>query len=467
MKRGMFFYMKKVLIVLLAVVSVSLFGFLIVTFITPPGINTHLNASAIGTNAQAITPGSIDYTYSPPALEGKEEQMESNFFDIVDKDINTPFVPATEIDKDPESITVFVNKEYNLPKDYVPKNMVVPKVLFNLSYADERQKMRPEAASALENLFEAAKEDGLTLYGVSAYRSYDRQRKIFLNNIVKKGKYHTLRYSAVPGTSEHQTGLAIDVSTKGLGFRLVNDFDNTAEGIWLADNAHHYGFIIRYPKDKYDITGYAYEPWHIRYVGLDLANYLYSNGLTLDEYYNYTPSEGFNFELEYASLINYVPPVVTTTPEDDDLALMDEEALLDVDDQSPEDDLTDDQADDLTDDLTDDQTDDLTGDLTDDDNTDDEVIDDTVPDEDVIEVEDPDQGDVETDVPDKDDLDVDRPDKDDLDIEDSDKDIVNEDDTEVGETATLPEEEFVAPITEDTPDEKSLDSSQSPNIQFN
>lgn len=334
--------MKKVLIVLFAVVSVSLFGFLIVTFITPPGISTHLNASAIGTITQTVTPGSIDYTYIPPVVEGEEDQMEPALMDN-DKGIKTPFVPATEIDKDPESITVFVNKEYNLPKDYVPKDMVVPNVLFNHSYADERQKMQPDAASALEELFEAAKKEGLTLYGISAYRSYERQRKIFLNNIVKKGKNYTLRYSAVPGTSEHQTGLAIDVSTKGLRFRLVSSFANTAEGKWLADNAHHYGYIIRYPKGKYEITGYSYEPWHIRYVGQDLANYLYTNDLTLDEYYKYTPSEGFNFEKEYASLINYVPPVVTTIPKKDDPALLDEENLLNGEDQLTDENLNDEE----------------------------------------------------------------------------------------------------------------------------
>lgn len=421
--------MKKVLIVLLAVVSVSLFGFLVVTFITPPGISTHLNASAIGTIAQTVTPGSIDYTYIPPDLEGEKEQMESDIIDMIDKekDTNTPFVPATEIDSVPESITVFVNKEYNLPKNYVPKNMVVPKVLFNHSYADERQKMRPEAASALEELFEAAKKEGLTLYGISAYRSYDRQRKIFLNNIVKKGKYHTLRYSAVPGTSEHQTGLAIDVSTKGLRFRLVNDFANTAEGKWLADNAHHYGYIVRYPKDKYEITGYAYEPWHIRYVGQDLANYLYSNSLTLDEYYNYTPSKDFNFELEYASLINYVPPVVTDIPEDDP-ALLDEETLLNGDDKLPVDDVKDKE------------------------NPEDKVIDKKTPDKDDTEGKDPDQNEVEV------------PKQDDLEVKDPDKDIIKDDETEEKVT-DLPEVE--TPSTEDPSDEKPLDNNPAPIVQFN
>lgn len=317
--------MRKFLIVLTAVVSVSLIGILAVSFIAPPGNGTHLNASEIDKSKPTIS-DAID-TYTPPTSEVGESDLD--YIDSKDENQETPFVPATEIDTDLNSITVFVNKEYALPEDYVPENMVVPNVLFNLNYYDERKLMRPEAAAALEELFAAAKAEGYTLYGVSAYRSYDRQRKIFLNNIVKKGKNHTLKYSAVPGTSEHQTGLAIDVSTKALGFKLIDAFADTPEGIWLSKNAHRFGYIIRYPLDKLEITGYAYEPWHIRYVGKDLANYLYNNDLTLDEYYHYTPSEGFDFEAKYASLINYRPPVVTQPPLDEDPALSDEEALLD------------------------------------------------------------------------------------------------------------------------------------------
>ena len=316
--------MRKVMIVLTAVVSISLAGFLIVSLISPPANSTHLNASELETSATGA-PGSPDDTYTLPALNGEGKNGE----DAIGDDINTSFIPATEIDTDPSSITVFINREYTLSEDYEPDDLVVPNVLFNLDYYDERKLMRSEAAAALEELFAAAEKDGYTFYGVSAYRSYSRQRKIFLNNIVKRGKEHTLKYSAVPGTSEHQSGLAIDVSTKSFGFRLLDDFANTPEGIWLSKNAYRFGFIIRYPIDKVDITGYAYEPWHIRYVGKDLAAYLYANDLTLDEYYQYTPSEDFDFEAKYAALINYRPPVVATPPPKDDPALLDEEALLD------------------------------------------------------------------------------------------------------------------------------------------
>lgn len=226
-----------------------------------------------------------------------------------------PFVPATEIDLDPGSITVFVNPEYSLPKNFVPENLVTVNVYFNLKSYDERTLMRAEAAQALERLFAAAREDGYELCGVSGYRSYTRQKQIFINNILTKGKEYTLKYSAVPGASEHQTGLAMDVSCKSLRYNLSTSFSETPEGKWLAQNAHHYGYIIRYPKGKAHITGYAYEPWHIRYVGKGLAKYLYENDLTLEEYYNYTPGKDFDFEKKYADLINITPSPVPSIPE--------------------------------------------------------------------------------------------------------------------------------------------------------
>jgi D-alanyl-D-alanine carboxypeptidase len=262
-----------------------------------------------------------DYTYIPPVpIEGNNEDEIISYESTQEE----PFVPATEMDLDPTSITVFVNKEYALPKTYKPENLVTPDVLFNLITYDERTLMRPEAADALEKLFDAAERDGIILYGISGFRSYERQYKIFRNNIINKGKNYTLRYSAVPGTSEHQTGLAIDVSAKSLGFKLSSNFASSKEGIWLAKNAHNYGYIIRYPEDSEEITGYAFEPWHIRYVGKGLAVYLYENDMTLDEYYQYTPSPGFDFETLYAAMINYVPPVATGIPIDEDGIIVDE-----------------------------------------------------------------------------------------------------------------------------------------------
>src|SRR5690606_27529182 len=109
-----------------------------------------------------------------------------------------------------------------------------PNIPFDSNGNSERKYMRKEAAEAIERMFFAAQEDGITLYGISGYRSYSRQKDIFRNNIVHKGKKHTLKYSAAPGTSEHQTGLAMDVSSKSVHYKLVTSFANCIEGIWLA-----------------------------------------------------------------------------------------------------------------------------------------------------------------------------------------------------------------------------------------
>lgn len=186
----------------------------------------------------------------------------------------------------PEAIDVLVNKEYSLPKDYIPKDLTKPNILFPFEYDDEKKLMRKEAASAIEQLFQDASKKNLRLYGISGYRSYARQKTIYDTNVATRGEEETNRFSAKPGHSEHQTGLAMDVSTPSIDFHLDQGFASTPEGKWLAKHAYQYGFIIRYPKDKSDITGYAYEPWHLRYVGIPLAEKLYEENLTLEEYYN-------------------------------------------------------------------------------------------------------------------------------------------------------------------------------------
>lgn len=260
-----------------------------------------------------------DFTYITPQLQEEEEENDTE--DVIEPKVDkvvTSFVPATKIDLNTSSITLYVNREYPLPKEYKPEDLVRPNVAFDLTSSGDKTLMRSEAAKALEKLFRAAQKDGITLIGVSAYRSYDRQFKIFTNNMITKGQKHTFQYSAIPGTSEHQTGLSIDISGSTMKNKLTDAFADTMEGAWVAKNSYKYGYIIRYPKDKADITGYAYEPWHIRYVGRGLAYYLHTNNLTLDEYYKYTPSPDFDFEKVYADIINYAPPtrppVVKATP---------------------------------------------------------------------------------------------------------------------------------------------------------
>lgn len=290
---------KKVVIILISAIVVLLASGVIFTALQEESISSFAATSDAIHN---IKDG--DYTYIPPTTI-EEDTSAPTVTEV-------PFVPATEMDLDPNSITVFVNKEYALPPDYLPSDLVTPDIYFHLAYYDDRTLMRKEAADAIEDLFAAAKADGCSLSGVSGYRSYQRQKKIFINNILTKGKTHTLKYSAVPGTSEHQTGLVMDISSASLKYDLRDDFIDTPEGQWVAKNAHRFGFIVRYPNGKAEITGYSYEPWHIRYVGKPLAKYLYDNDLTLEEYYNYTPSPDFDFEAVYASLINYKRPVTPT-----------------------------------------------------------------------------------------------------------------------------------------------------------
>lgn len=152
-----------------------------------------------------------------------------------------------------------VNKTYSIPADYAPGII-------------------PEAQSAFDKMQTDAAAEGLNIYISSAYRSYEYQSGLYKRYADRDGKAAADRYSARPGHSEHQTGLAFDLNT------IDSSFADTAEGKWVADNCYKYGFIIRYPQGKEDITGFIYEPWHIRYLGEDTAKAVYDSGLTLEEY---------------------------------------------------------------------------------------------------------------------------------------------------------------------------------------
>jgi len=197
-------------------------------------------------------------------------------------------ISAVTLTAYPASIAAVVNKKYYMPVTYVPKDLVYPNVPFLFNEKIEKRKMRKEAANALERMFAAAQKDGIYLSGVSAYRSYNTQKVLF-NNYVKRDGFEKARtYSAIPGTSEHQTGLAIDVSGRDGKCAATSCFANTKEAAWLKNNCAKYGFIIRYPKGKEAITGYKYEPWHIRYVG-NISTAIHNRGITLEEYLQVTP----------------------------------------------------------------------------------------------------------------------------------------------------------------------------------
>ncbi|RAV21351.1 D-alanyl-D-alanine carboxypeptidase family protein [Paenibacillus contaminans] len=189
----------------------------------------------------------------------------------------------------PESITVLVNKQNMLPDNYNPTDLVYPDIPFTFKEKLEKRKMRKEAAEAIEQLFAGAKKDDISLAGVSAYRSHATQTSLFNSYVKKDGLEKAKTYSAVPGTSEHETGLAIDVSGSDGKCAAQDCFGGTKEAKWLAEHAHEYGFIIRYPKGKDKITGYQYEPWHIRYVGTKMAKEIADKGSTLEEHLNAVP----------------------------------------------------------------------------------------------------------------------------------------------------------------------------------
>ncbi|MDL2318382.1 M15 family metallopeptidase [Eubacteriales bacterium OttesenSCG-928-A19] len=177
-----------------------------------------------------------------------------------------------------------VNRDNRLPYTFVPESLVLPDVQAaprkeEAIYIDEG------AAGALERLFAGASAAGHTLYAVSGYRSYSLQKSIYTRKVEAVGESQAMLTVAPPGASEHQLGLAMDINGETTLKRgLDAKFGESPEGLWVSENAHLYGFIVRYQKDRTDITGYAWEPWHLRYVGENAAREIYEMDVTLEEY---------------------------------------------------------------------------------------------------------------------------------------------------------------------------------------
>jgi D-alanyl-D-alanine carboxypeptidase len=175
---------------------------------------------------------------------------------------------------DPDSIWVVVDKRRPLnPADYEPADLVVVPVAHTWE-----PRMRAEAADAVVRMFQAAAaEAGLSLASNSAYRSYAAQERVYDNDD---------ELTARPGFSEHQTGLTTDIGPESGYCSLDVCFADTPEGQWVRDNAHRFGFLLRYPADKVAVTGYQFEPWHFRYIGTDLSNEMHEQGVaTLEEFF--------------------------------------------------------------------------------------------------------------------------------------------------------------------------------------
>lgn len=180
--------------------------------------------------------------------------------------------------------TLLVNKHYLLDKDYIPDDLV--NVSQNYAWGEVgSQKVREVAYNAFFDMWNAANEEGYYLMINSSYRSYEDQEIVYNNYKNSSGERFADSIAARPGSSEHQTGLALDIFSKTNTNK--NTFSQTDEAKWLKENAHNFGFILRYPEDKVDITGYSFESWHYRYVGKDIATYIYENDITYEEYYAY------------------------------------------------------------------------------------------------------------------------------------------------------------------------------------
>lgn len=194
---------------------------------------------------------------------------------------------------DPTSIWVIVNKQNGIPISYVP-SLTVPDVKLRLGSAEQQMQISTAITPAVKEMFVAAQKDGITLVFGSGYRSAALQRQFYESYKAKDGQQAADTYSARPGYSEHQTGLAFDLTSQGGTCHLQICWEDTPEGKWVAANAYKYGFILRYQKGKEAITGYQYEPWHFRYVGKELASEIKKSGQTLEEFFNYPAAPNYD-----------------------------------------------------------------------------------------------------------------------------------------------------------------------------
>ena len=192
--------------------------------------------------------------------------------------LDNPYYTNIKESKKLNNTEILVNKYIFLPEDYIPKNLET----LNEKYSLSGMQLTKEAKKAFENMSEDASKENLKIIAMSTYRSYKYQSILYNKYKSQDGQQKADKYSARPGHSEHQTGLAVDVYNVTLPY---TQFEETKEFTWMQENAYKYGFILRYPKDKTKQTGYQYESWHYRYVGSEIAEYIHKNNITYDEYY--------------------------------------------------------------------------------------------------------------------------------------------------------------------------------------
>lgn len=215
--------------------------------------------------------------------------------------------------QDAAGYLVLTNRESLLDSSFVPADLVNVKLK-----RENACQLRKPVHDALEDMFSAASDVGYTLYVKSAYRSYQTQKTMYYNRLDRLGKDDGL--VAYPGSSDHQTGMGIDVlnyewmQKDGMNYRFASE----PEAQWMAAHCHEYGFVIRYLEGKEDVTGIEYEPWHLRYVGKEVAAYMKENNLTLEEFTSEWQAYVTDFEAnhmdfaDYCKALSAFPPAVET-----------------------------------------------------------------------------------------------------------------------------------------------------------
>lgn len=242
-----------------------------VTAVTEPEVTTASETKAVKVSVSADSnedddDDEDDDYYTPPAVQNTQKPQETKKPAPEETEPPAPVYEEPDEEVEPTYINgiLIANKTYALPKSYAPGCLT------------------SDTQAAFDRMNEDASAEGLSLWVASGFRSYELQESLYERYAARDGYAAADRYSARPGHSEHQTGLAFDLNS------IDSSFEYTAEGAWVAENCYKYGFIVRYPKGKESVTGYMYEPWHLRYLGVDLATDVYNSGLCLEEYLGIT-----------------------------------------------------------------------------------------------------------------------------------------------------------------------------------
>ena len=237
-------------------------------------VTDHISYNEIDTSS--VGKKTVHYKVTDQAGNQSQKDLIVDVVEYVGDLIN-PITAKADIVENPDDVTVLVNKLHEIPKGWKPDDLE--------DVIDCHQQLRHEANEAYTKFYQAAKAKGIAIYTISGYREPETQQLYWDNSVKVFGQEHAIQYNAYPRRSEHELGLCVDISYTTEGDRLSEKVADSALGKFIESDAYKYGFILRYPQDKVRITGYSYEPWHIRYVGVDLATKLHNENITLEEYY--------------------------------------------------------------------------------------------------------------------------------------------------------------------------------------